>query len=369
MGKLWDKFIGRDKSKYEEFAPISGGDKFDTDLSLKVQDKINKNTMLNETQGLNTNALNKVVEQLRKLTKKFVKDYVLDPYWLMLIHGQYFTGILKYHCSNKTITGLIEQVKKCAFLYGKAAIFTFYDPDLGIKKTGAFYIHKIHKDIFGNVVYAELGSLSDAVANQSLGYRARRVIKVKTQEDLMNLHIFNWGVNSLSAWIWLYPFVNFQFIMNQMLVIQSLAYNKKFIYNVSNTVNIGKELEAFYDPCNPLIINIGGMEEIMNRFTTIEGTGGESARDFIMFYKEYCDIWYQFIGRRSNVDFKKERSITTEIDASQDAIDSVQKDVLIHFDLFINELKNDPILNLGLELKTFNEKTTEDEIINESSEL
>lgn len=353
-------------NSYKDFAPMTGGNKFQTDLDLKVRHQQNIDTMQNKPLSNNGSEITSILNKMKELTKEFIDDYTLEPYWLLLIHSQYFTGMLKYYCSNKTLMGCIEQVKKCAFLYGKAAIFTFEEPTLHIRKTGAFYVHKLEKDVYGNVVYAELGSIQEAIEHKEMGYNPTNFIKVEGA-DLQYLHIFYWGASALSAWIWLWPFVNFQYLMNKMLVVQSISYNKKYVYCVSNMISALKEMKAYFDPTNPFIITIAGMDDLFNKFSTIEGTGGESARDFIQFYREYCDIWYQFIGRRSNVDFKKERSITNEIDASQDAIDCVQSDVLLQFDVFIDSLKNDPLLGYALEMETEKNKELYDGIIEDNS--
>lgn len=360
--KFWFK---KDKDKNEEnsyagFNPISGGNFYDVEVDLRNKKEIDRKTLpdvLNNNK--NVSGINK---EIQNVTKGIIEDKVPTEFFLLNLHAYYFCNTIKYKCEDASMISKIQKLIRCAFMYGKACVYARNEKDVGV-----FYIVKMDTDGFGNVTYLEIGNVDLALESEIKDPILSNTLIIPP-EEFEHVHIFQWGTKGLSAWITTYPFVKSQHMMLQMLNIQSFSYNKKFIYKVGNQSTTLEEMQMFFDPLNMFAV-VFSDEEIGNTFNTFneEGRVTGSARDFVAFFREYCDIWYQILGKNSNVDFKKERNVTTEVEASQGSIETIQREWLVQFDIFVKQFNEDPYLK-KYRIEFNLEKINEEEEINDNNE-
>lgn len=341
---------------YNGVAPISHGNSYEVFQDLKAQEKIDKS-------NIDTSAavIGNVNNTISNLTSKITEDHLLNEYFLLQLHANYFCGTIEYECENPTFRAAIQKLIRIAFLYGRACLWINNENEIG-----AMYISKMKTNAFGNIESITIGNGDDSLSTDALKkqgqYKGSNLVEFKKKEDIDNCIVFNWGTRGTSAWIMVWPFVKQQHMLMKMLNIQAFNYNKKFVYKIGNPSVVGKELDMYLNPANPFVTLISSEDEASNRFESLEIKNSSTARDFVAFYREYCDIWYQLIGKQSNVDFKKERNVSNEVDASQKAILTIQYDYLIQFEIFVKNLAKHPIgklANIKFSIVEEEEKQTE----------
>lgn len=319
------------KNEFAEPQALSGGNKYDVYNQLKVQKYID--IMEANSNGSYTLYENKIKE----LTKQFITDKTINPYYLLHLQGNYFCGTCKFECDDYDLKHKIINVIRGAFLYGKAGLYY----DNVIKKWVPVYIEKMDIDIAGDLTSVTYGSLFNALSTEQAEPKLQ-TFTIKNKELLKNMYIFKWGTMSFGAYLYIYPFVKFQKQLLDMSIIQSFSFNKKYIYKVNNLSAIGNEMSLYFDNLNPFMVSLNNNSEVSNRFETIEAGGNSQADSFLDYYNKVIGIYYHIIGRRVNNDEKKERNITSEVEASQENYDIVQSDWLNQFEIFINRVKENP---------------------------
>lgn len=340
----------KETNTYAGFNPISGGNNYDVEVDLRNKIAIDKSTYPWK-KSTSTADVNNTISSI---TSGLIEDKVVAEFFLLNLHANYFCNTIKYKCEDPDMLSKIQKLIRCSYLYGKAALYVNEKGEVGV-----FYIVKYDTDSFGKVLNIQLCDSDAALESRLPEPEFETGLLNIPEEEFEHVHVFNWGTKALSAWVTTYPFVKSQHMMLKMLNIQSFSYNKKFIYKVGNQATTLDEMKMFFDPLNMFAV-VFSDEEIGNTFNTFneEGKVTGSARDFVAFFREYCDIWYQILGKSSNVDFKKERNVTSEIDASQSSIETIQREWLIQFDIFVKKFNKDPLLssyNIEFNLEAENE--------------
>lgn len=338
-----NSFKTLEEPNFKEPQAISGGNKFDVYNNLKTQRDIDISTIGEKRKGFISTIKNKLAE----IGNRFINDKVIQWYYLLQLHGNYFCNTLQFESNNELFNSIMYKVIRCAWLYGKAGIYF----DTAKKKVWGCYIIDIKYNLYGEVEYAKIGSVDIAIGNQDGKPLFNAWEELKGVDKCKNLAVFNWGTLALSSWVIFLPFVRSQHTLLKMLVGQAFSFNKKFLYKINNINVVGEELETFYNPENLFIIQLAE-EELSNKFDTLEQKGG-NVRDFIEYYKEYCGIWYHLLGRQVNLDNKKERNVSSEVEANQSNFSIVQRDYMNQFKTFIETINQmGDKLNLeGLQVK------------------
>lgn len=290
---------------------ISHGDTYQVEQKLNAQEDIS----ISNAKAISNASLGKSTGQISELVQTYINDKNIDDYWLLQIQTNYFSNIFDCEIDDFDLYLEIKKMIRAAFIDGKAALYKNGDRWVAVRLSyinGEPWISLINE--FSEGEFKEIWKPN---------------LKVNNDEIIP----YYWSAYGWNAWVYFYPFVKAQNVLLRMLLIQSFSYNKKYIYNVLSQNAIKDEMKAFFDPLNPFLINLGD-DGLNNLFQTIESGGSNVARDFIQYYKEYIDQWYQLFGRRSNVDNKKERNISVEVNASQDSIDILQQEPIMLFKLW-----------------------------------
>lgn len=348
--KIVDSFIPKDKP-----TPMSGGNSYDTAIALEVQKQLDLQSIQygNNVRNLATD-INNLKQTLDEISNKFVFSKTINPYILLNYQANYFCGTCKFETSDMNLKRMVLNVIRGAFLFGVAGILK---EDNNLIQ---YYITNMEWGIDGKLKKCKVYELELMINNVNKLQREpdtnRLAFRELNETQCENLAIFQWGVMGFSAWITIWPFINFQNDLLTMILIQSFIYNKKFIYTTNNFTSIADEMELFFNPTNPFVVNVGATlnKELPNRFTTNDLSNNFDNNDLLDYYNKTIAVYYHIFGRRINNDVKKERNVSNEVQASQENYDIIQSDWLNFFEIFINNLKKISGIDIKVVKESFN---------------
>lgn len=312
-------------------SPISGGNLFDVAIDLEMQEQKNLQSVVSQP---TSSQLKPIYAKMREINKKHIEDRTLTAYMLLQLHSNYFSNTCKFETQDTKLWKSILQVTKGAFLYGKAGIY--YDTKAKDYMTVA--IANIDVDPFGTMEGATVIPLNKCIDSKNGKLDEYKTIELN-KEQCENLFVFYWGTGAFSAW-WMFYRVCLQQeeALKRMCAVWP-SYNMKYTYIVNDLNMTTEEMEAYWDPLNTFQI---ALEEsnFSNRFDTMSEPASTNNQDFIDFYRKAMAEYYSMFGIKVNKDFKKERNVTNEVEASQDAMDTVQEEWLQYFQVFLKELSS-----------------------------
>lgn len=350
--KIVDSFIPKDKP-----TPMSGGNSYETNIALEVQKQLDLQSIQygNNVRNLATD-INNLKQTLDEISNKFVFSKTINPYILLNYQANYFCGTCKFETSDMNLKRMVLNVIRGAFLFGVAGILK---EDNNLIQ---YYITNMEWGIDGKLKKCKVYELELMINNVNKLQREPDTNKLAFRElnedQCKNLAVFQWGVMGFSAWITIWPFINFQNDLLTMILIQSFIYNKKFIYTTNNFTSIADEMELFFNPTNPFVVNVGATlnKELPNRFTTNDLSNNFDNNDLLDYYNKTIAVYYHIFGRRINNDVKKERNVSNEVEASQENYDIIQSDWLNFFEIFINNLKKISGIDIKIVKESFNQE-------------
>lgn len=329
-------------NSFEEPQPMTNGNKYEVYEDLKKQEQIDLQS-INEYLASGKSAIqdvNTLTKAIKDIGDALINEKNIQPYFLLQAQANYFCGTCEFETKDTYVRRMVINVIRCAFLMGCAGIYV--NKKLNILEP--VYLTNIEYGIDGklksakklplNICLMKMNETKSLVRDSDLiGFTTLN------EEDCENLAVFYWGTMGYSAWINIWPFINLQHLMLTICIINAFAFNKKWIYKINNFTSIADEIKLFFDPTNPFIVNLGNTEELNNRFSTDDIVGNKTGTDAIDYYNKLVAIYYHLLGRKVNNDVKKERNITSEVEASQENYDVVQSDWLNQFEIFIDELR------------------------------
>lgn len=310
-------------------APNSTGNTFEF---LKAIEAANQATF---------NSTGQYLEQLNADTSldlsldSFLSQRSLQDWFLLQIQANYYCNSINFKVSNPLYWLEIKKVIRAAFIYGKAGMYydDFYKkwfPVLVFDSDQKYKLYKIRK-------------VEEELKLNELKYD---YLNIKYEDA--NLVIFHWGDNDQSALIYHYPFIRLQNQLLKQISISSLVLSKKLLYKTNGPNPSLLELKNWLNPFK-FILNVFNTTLSQSKdkngggkFEWVENQGISNVKNEIEFYNELIKIWYGLYGRRVNDDFKKERNISNEVDASQENYDILQSNYIDCFKIFITTLKLHP---------------------------
>lgn len=271
------------------------------------------------------------------LIDNVLNEWNLEEWWYLLLQANYYANTINYKCSNWKLNLEIKNTIYGAFLYGKAGIF--YD-----------VLHNEFRSVLINdLIYDNSNRLIKAkisyVTNFDKKYDFKNFDMVLNGVDLTHLHIFRWGVNSQSAFVFQMPFIRLQKIISDQLALATLFLGKKLIEKVDAKGKSPIEMENFLNPRKFWMRLMKG-QSIDEKFEVFEKDADGNLKE-IQFYKELESRWYSLFGRKVNFNHKKEREVSQETELTAENFEPLEKNWLDMFKIFIDSLKADVDLYLG----------------------
>lgn len=335
------KKIKKLNNEFAEPQPITNGNKYQVYKDLETQKKIDIDSLTRSALGKsNVEDIKQLTDAIRDIGNRLINEKNIDPYFLLQLQANYFCGTCKFETKDTYLKRLVLQVIRGAFMQGTAGIYV--NKELNILEP--VYLTRMEYGIDGklkkasklplNVVLMKMSETKSFTPDEHF----KGFVELN-EEQCKNLAVFHWGIMGYSAWINIWPFINLQHLMLTICIINAFVFNKKWIYKLSNFSSVKNEIELFFDPTNPFIVNMGNSDDIANRFITEDVGRGSGTNDPIDYYNKLMGIYYHLLGRKVNNDVKKERNVGVEVEATQENYDVVQSDWLNQFELFLEDLR------------------------------
>ena len=346
-------FNKKPKNDFKEPAEISGGDLYNQYIQLQNQMQID----LNNRQNLNEN------KEAKNLIKEKLDYKKLIPYYLLEIQTNYFINTLNFETKNNYLFKQIKLLLRAAFKNGVAAIYKVKNKYI----IGTVSIEKCN-------IYNELSEITLTPLNEMnicfTDETIKKYNKLKLSgEELKNVVLLKWGSAGISAWLTIYKMCLIQYDLLTMINVDSFSYIKKLVYKINDPNVTYKELNEYFDVDTPFIKIPKGVD-LKNRLEINESFGIQTPNLLTEYYKQVMGIYYSLYGRRTNNDYKKERSVTQEIGLTNDNYIILEKDWIDEFKIFIKEIKEKFNEDIEYLENTYTEEgSKEDNTINVNDEV
>lgn len=257
-------------------------------------------------------------------------------YWELLnFHADYFTNLFKITFNDYDIDRTIYTIFRCNFLYGNVGLYKKDDKIIPvIEETATLDIDGKPLEVNGYGAYevlAQAGDLKDVKKN----LKTRINIKGEELQNYCRLNPDTYGFGAIVKWN---KFVRSQEIMLKKINNYSHFFTRKIVYNVQDLTAANQELKNFFQNDYPFVVNANPINPTENQFV-VNGFENVNSNDVFDYYNQWIKINYELLGRRINVDFKKERNISNEVDASQSIFDTLENEQKINKTNFLNNVK------------------------------
>ena len=320
---------------FDDGIPMNRGNTYQIKKELESQNEINNAT-------LSYKALSKVENYF---SRKFKKEQY-DIWRLLNFQADYYCNIFPIETSNGTLNQAIQIAKRTAFIYGMSGIYK-----LGTTFIPIYFVEKKFNND-GTINKCKIASAVQIMGQQAQTPNVKNMWTMELNEiDIVdNLAILKWDTLSMGAWWKFLPFIEQWKRLLTMLNIEGYSLTKKFSLKAVDTSVITKELDIFFNHEIPFTIEHRLQGDISNKIELNElSKSNAETTPFLSYYTFWEQTWYKILGRRYNADFKKERNITSEVDATQNTFDILESDVFIHHKIFVDKLKN--ITSMEIEIR------------------
>ena len=312
---------------FSEEQKISNGDLFEVAQKLRAQKEIDLRYYVNSQ-----NVDNKIVQM--------IDTQMLNAYWLLELQTNYFANSFNYEIEDMNLYQKIKMMIRVAFKNGIAGIYKVKDNYLVVA------ISNLETDHFQNVIKAKAININ----NSNIDFTESTLKNFAEYEinDVENLCVFKWGSAGLSAWITIYKLCLIQQDLLTMINVDKFSYLKKLVHIVNDPSSSSQEVDDYFNIYKPFLKKLKGTD-LKNRIEVIAEAQNSNPNVLIEFYKQTMGIYYAIYGRRTNNDYKKERSITQEIGLTSDNYKILEKDWIDEFKVFAYNFKK----QFNMEIKVF----------------
>lgn len=302
---------------------FSGGNMYDMDVALQAQHEKSKISL---SSGYNDNytsvdaAINSTIEPFQYI------DYYLLKQWAM-----YYTNLFRWQSDSVKLDEKIKKLLYYGFFNGESALY--YNP-VSLEWDVVLIAEK-EMGFYGNIRKIKFYySPTFDKANRPLPKN------LFTSKDPGRFVFYTFRTDALSCWVWLWPAVRIQKMLLNQINVANIISNKQIMLSIDNETDNKKELETFLSPLRFWIFGRAKLklEDSIKRLTDREQL--TISEKYLEIYRQTMDIYHDIFGYRNNADFKKERNVSNEIEASQSMFDNIQNEYFFNFDLFIRNLQN-----------------------------
>lgn len=317
---------------------ITDGNLFEVAQKLRAQKEIDLRAYVNSQ-----NVDNKIVQM--------IDNQMLNAYWLLELQTNYFANSFNYEIEDMNLYQKIKMMIRVAFKNGIAGIYKVKDNYLVVA------ISNLETDHYQNVIKAKAININ----NSNIDFTESTLKNFAEYEinDVENLCVFKWGSAGLSAWITIYKLCLIQQDLLTMINVDKFSYLKKLVHIVNDPSSSAQEVDDYFNIYKPFLKKLKGTD-LKNRIEVIAEAQNSNPNVLIEFYKQTMGIYYAIYGRRTNNDYKKERSITQEIGLTSDNYKILEKDWIDEFKVFAYNFKK----QFNMEIKVFENNDNMQDISN-----
>lgn len=310
--------------------PISGGNSYVTHLELEEQVARNiqsQSQVIKPTGDIDKNEFG--------LNKKFESSNY-DFYRMLSFEADYYCNRWPFYSDSAELQRKVMIAVRTAFFYGSSCIYKFQ---------GRYYPCYIQKAVTANsgeYIYLTLRPAGDVLGQQTANPEFKKDTPkfIVRGDNLLNVAMYEWDTTKMGAYYRFSPFINQKARIAKMLTSDVFTYFKSHEYSVTDPKNLKKEMDLYFDEDLPFKVKVGVTEAgITNKFKTTGETTTSTSLPFIQYVEFWQKFWYSTLGRRTNMDQKRERNITSEVEASQSAIDVLENDNYLHYLMFLKAVE------------------------------
>ena len=327
MGIFSKKSKAAPDPSFSEEQKISNGNLFEVAQKLRAQKEIDLRYYVNSQ-----NVDNKIVQM--------IDNQMLNAYWLLELQTNYFANSFNFEIEDMNLYQKIKMMIRVAFKNGIAGIYKVKGNYLVVA------ISNLETDHYQNVIKAKAININ----NSNIDFTESTLKNFAEYEinDVENLCVFKWGSAGLSAWITIYKLCLIQQDLLTMINVDKFSYLKKLVHIVNDPSSSSQEVDDYFNIYKPFLKKLKGTD-LKNRIEVIAEAQNSNPNVLIEFYKQTMGIYYAMYGRRTNNDYKKERSITQEIGLTSDNYKILEKDWIDEFKVFAYNFKK----QFNMEIKVF----------------
>lgn len=301
---------------FSQKPPITGGNFYSSQEALEAKEKIIK--AFSSSKSLNDSFKDNLKSS----------EFTYNLYWLLQFQADYFSSLIPFRFNSKQITETLYKVIRGCAIYGKSALFNSINGLVGL------YINNIEYDIEGKIKYALCAPIDYIFSQKTI--EPKNIRYSRFEGNILNdFYVLNYSSSGWGGLIRWMPFLKQLENLLKMLYTHSYSYLKFLLYDVKDPTFINKEMELFFNVESPFLVNIGDDTLIKNKFKEFNFSNTNKT-DFFDYLEKFLNTYYSMIGRRFNVDFKKERNISDEVEASQDNFDILQNEFKQYIKLMLD---------------------------------
>lgn len=304
----------------------------------------NSFTIRREFEARVNNMLNQI-----DLSNTNLDSVVYDEYFLLLFQKNYFVNLFDIETSDDNFRKCWNLAVETAFWYGDFAIInrgisgdkesTNLIPVYVAKKT-----HTPLGDIEKDFEYQYSSRIIPMMGDSKLQSKTPDIKHlgnlIKNNDDFV---YGRWNTQAYGAWVWMYKFIKLQ--KELMYLTTGSAYLQKEIlfYKINNTSTVNDEIKMIYNPKMNIIPTMGinwdkTSGELENRWMS-DKLSHDPTMTINDVYDWTIQKYYELFGRKMNIDTKRERNISSEVEASQEQFDVLINETKKYLDVALNECK------------------------------
>lgn len=333
------EFFRKKNGDFKRKDKISGGNLFEVQTKLDVQDSIDQ-ASAETIRSVNNRNSPLYGNKIKNTLYRKLDQYKINDFFLLQYHANYFANTIKYRTFDYRLENILPLVIRTAFINGVSGIY--YDRFNNCLIP--LFIGEIKRDYKGNIIKVSYVSAWSIEWNSDW-FNNDKAYQVIEGMECNNVAIFKWGTLGISAWVAFYNFVKFQNSLLRMINSSSFFIAKKGIYKVEDMTVLENEMEDFFDP-DTTFFKVNSSVNLSNKFEVFEHKSGP-ASDLVEYYRMVIASYYSIFGRRVNQDFKNERNLVGEIQTSTSNFDILEREWLFQFYIFTKKLNS-----MGLQIES-----------------
>lgn len=337
-------------NRFSEVQPVSGGNMYEFWMAQNVNNQIinsNLQDILDEmkARGVNPQVTNSMIVNLSGIATT-INEVEIPQWYLFEYQTNYYANTIKFETEDSDIFYKTKKMIRHAFQNGAAVLFKYGDT---VCIGGVDKINEENGVVKSYDIYY-IPTFYNTQLTEEMIKRFKRVTI-----DKANVALFMWSNSTITNWKTIYSFCKLQQKLLNMITVDCYSNIKKYNYKVINPGKIQQELDNYFNEKLPVIMSPDGLD-FENKLEPLDlRNSSNNPNSIVEMYKQVCGVYNAIFGRRTNNDFKKERSVTQEISLTSDNYEILEQEWIDNFKLFCKDAKD----NLGITITFIEEENTE----------
>lgn len=322
---------------------VSGGNFYALNKKLEQYEALRNLPPIN---GLTDDSeTDNIDEQILKSVAAFIPQRIF-MFWN---YCQYFCNIINYEVDDNELWLELIRMQNIAFWNGMAAMYKHPIEDKW-KAVAIWDLETDHNHKFKKAKISFEYNYDQQIEHPDLT-KDSNVFEVDDPEKLC---IYSFKSNGYSCWVWLKEMIDVQMQLLKQVIVCSLINNKIIeIQQDKKTDNIKTILNNFIKPLKFWYIKrkLASLESSIKVVENVDGLI-EVTSKYLEIYDGIIDAYYHLFGIRNNVDYKKERNVSSEVQASQSYFDRMEQEYVKMFKIFAKDFQKKAGVQINIKEET-----------------